>query len=51
MSDVPTGCLLIVAGLLLVCALIASIWIEVDEARRQRREWRKGRPWWVRILK
>lgn len=41
----------IALGLLFFCAVVAWVWIEIDDARRQKREWRKGRPPWMRIIK
>lgn len=51
MSDIALNSTLIVLLLLCFCAMIACIWVEVDEARHEKRKWLKNRPSWFRILK
>lgn len=51
MSDTALNSMLIVLLLLCFCAMVACIWVEVDEARRAKRAWRHGRPDWFRIIK
>jgi hypothetical protein len=51
MSEIAASCLLIVLLILTICAMVACVWVEVDEASREKRKWRHGRPSWMRIIK